>query len=148
MNFGAAKLTVSAMVIEDSRNMCGNLHPNSVSRVLFSGLITLLRHPRLLFESWAPKRIWKSSMFQIHKRIFWDYRRNFRRLPIYGFAHVKVKNSIFNSKILEVVGDIAIILNNFEIWFYFTTYIWENWFGYKIFKFPEFNLVIGKSRIG
>ena len=46
MNFGDAKLTVSAIVIEDSRNMCGNLHPNSVSRVLFSGLITLLRHPR------------------------------------------------------------------------------------------------------
>merc|ERR1712131_251155 len=28
--------TVSAMVIEDSRNMCGNLHPNSVNRVIFS----------------------------------------------------------------------------------------------------------------
>ena len=37
MNFGEAKLTVSAMVIEDTRNMCGNLHPNSVSRVIFSG---------------------------------------------------------------------------------------------------------------
>ena len=48
MNFGDAKLTVSAMVIEDSRNMCGNLHPNSVSRVLFSGLITLQRHQRSL----------------------------------------------------------------------------------------------------
>ena len=48
MNFGDAKLTVSAMVIEDSRNMCGNLHPNSVSRVLFSGLITLQRYQRSL----------------------------------------------------------------------------------------------------
>ena len=37
MNFGEAKLTVSAMVIEDTRNMCGNLHPNSVNRVIFSG---------------------------------------------------------------------------------------------------------------
>ena len=41
MNFGEAKLTVSAMVIEDTRNMCGNLHPNSVNRVIFSGLITI-----------------------------------------------------------------------------------------------------------
>ena len=59
MNFGDAKLTVSAMVIEDSRNMCGNLHPNSVSRVLFSGLITLLLHLGSLLVSWAPPRVWK-----------------------------------------------------------------------------------------
>ena len=72
MNFGAAKLTVSAMVIEDSRNMCGNLHPNSVSRVLFSGLITLLRHPRLLFESWVPMFYWwsvKAASDSIEKTI-------------------------------------------------------------------------------
>ena len=38
-------------------------------------------------------------MFQIQKGIFWEYFQNFPRLPIYGFAHAKVKKSIFISKI-------------------------------------------------
>ena len=50
-------------------------------------------------------------MFKI--RIFLEYPRNFRRLPTYGFAHAKVKKSIFNSKILELVPNIGIILNDF-----------------------------------
>jgi len=55
-------------------------------------------------------------MFQIHQRIFWEYSRNFRGLPIHGFAHAKVKKSIFNRKILELVGDFGIILNDFQSW--------------------------------
>ena len=53
------------------------------------------------------------KMFQIHQRIFCEYSRNFRRLPTYGFAHAKVKKSIFNSKILELVRNIGIIMNDF-----------------------------------
>ena len=30
------------------------------------------------------------KMFQIQRRIFWEWSQNFRRLPTYGFAHAKV----------------------------------------------------------
>ena len=53
------------------------------------------------------------KMFQIQQRIFWEYSRNFQRVPTYGFAHAKVKKLISNSKILELVPDIGIILNDF-----------------------------------
>jgi len=36
-------------------------------------------------------------------------------MPAHGFAHVIVKKSIFDSKILEFVGNIDIILNEFQI---------------------------------
>ena len=39
-------------------------------------------------------------------------------LPTYGFAHAKIKKSIFNYKFLELVPDIGIILNDFSEWFY------------------------------
>jgi len=61
------------------------------------------------------------KIFQIHQRIFLEYLLNFRRLPTHGFAHTKVKKSIFNSKMPELVPNIGIILNDFEIWFYLTT---------------------------
>ena len=57
------------------------------------------------------------KMFQIQKGIFWEYFQNFPRLPIYGFAHAKVKKSIFISIILEFIGDIGIIFNDFQSWF-------------------------------
>ena len=57
------------------------------------------------------------KMFQIQKGIFWEYPQNFPRLPIYGFAHAKVKKSIFISIILEFIGDIGIIFNDFQSWF-------------------------------
>ena len=38
-------------------------------------------------------------------------------LSTYDFAHAKVKKSIFSLKILEFVGDIDIILNEFQSWF-------------------------------
>ena len=53
-------------------------------------------------------------MFQIHKRIFWEYPRNFRGLPIHSFAHAKIKKSIFMSVIQELIGDIGIFLNDFQ----------------------------------
>ena len=37
----------------------------------------------------------------------------FSNLPAYGFAHAKVKKTTFGPKILEFVGDIDIILNDF-----------------------------------
>ena len=58
------------------------------------------------------------KMFQIHQRICWEYSRNFRGLPIHSFAHAKVKKSNFNRKILELVGDFGIILNDFQSWFH------------------------------
>jgi len=36
----------------------------------------------------------------------------------HGFAHAKVKKSNFNRKILELISDIGIILNDFQSWFY------------------------------
>ena len=38
----------------------------------------------------------------------------FRGFPIHGFAYAKVKKSIFNRKIQELVGDLDIILNDFK----------------------------------
>ena len=35
----------------------------------------------------------------------------------YGFAHTKVQKSTFDPKILEFIGNIGIILNDFESWF-------------------------------
>jgi len=58
------------------------------------------------------------KMFQIQRGIFWEYSQNFRRLPTYGFAHAKVKKSIFISGILEFIGDIDIIFNDFQSWFW------------------------------
>ena len=46
--------------------------------------------------------------------------RNFRGLPTHGFAHAKVKNLIFNLKILDFVGNIGIIRNDFSCWFHST----------------------------
>ena len=43
------------------------------------------------------------KMFQIQRRICWEHPRNFRILPTYGFAHAKVKISIFVLKILEFI---------------------------------------------
>lgn len=40
-------------------------------------------------------------------RIFWE-------LPTYDFAHAKKEKLIFSSKILEFVGDIGIISNDFQ----------------------------------
>ena len=56
-------------------------------------------------------------MFQIQQGIFWEYAQNFRRLPIYGFAHAKINKSIFISRILAFIGDIDILLNDFQSWF-------------------------------
>jgi len=49
---------------------------------------------------------------------------NFMRLPTYGFAHAKFKKSNFYPKILEFLGDIGIILNDFQSWFYTAIKIW------------------------
>ena len=63
-------------------------------------------------------------MFQIQRGIFWEYPQNFRGLSNHGFAHAKVKESIFDWKILELVGDFGIILNNFQSLFKSTANIW------------------------
>ena len=63
-------------------------------------------------------------MFQIHQQIFWEYPRNFRGLPTYGFAHAKVKKSFFYFKSLEFIPIIGIILNNFQSWFHSIIKIW------------------------
>ena len=55
-------------------------------------------------QSVAPLRF---KMFQIQQGIFWGYPRNFRRLPTHGFAHAKVKKSIFISLILEFCQDLC-----------------------------------------
>ena len=56
---------------------------------------------------------------EIQKGIFWEYSQNFQRLPTYGFAHAKLKKSIFLSLILEFIGDIGIIFNDFQ-----SCYLW------------------------
>ena len=38
-------------------------------------------------------------------------------LSTHDSAHAKIKKPIFNRKILEFVGDIGIILNDFQNWF-------------------------------
>ena len=38
-------------------------------------------------------------------------------MTTHGFAHAKVKISNFGPKILEHLGDIGIILNDFQSWF-------------------------------
>ena len=48
----------------------------------------------------------------------------FYPIPTYGFAHTKVQKSIFNSKTLELVPNIGIILKDFSNWFYSAT---QNW---------------------
>ena len=53
-------------------------------------------------------------MFQIHQRICEEYFRNYRGLPTHSSAHAKVKNSIFNLKIEEFVGDVGIIWSDFQ----------------------------------
>ena len=62
--------------------------------------------------------------FQIHHRMCLEYSRNFRGLPTHGFAHAKSKKSIFNWKILEFIGDIGTILNDFLSWFHTSVKIW------------------------
>ena len=37
-----------------------------------------------------------------------------RGLPTYGFAHAEVQKSNFRPKILEFLGDICIIFNDFQ----------------------------------
>ena len=59
------------------------------------------------------------KMFEIQQGIFWEYSQNFQWLPTYGFAHVKLKKSIFLSLILEFIGDIGVIFNNFQ-----SCYLW------------------------
>ena len=44
------------------------------------------------------------SLFQID---------DFRRLPAYGFAHAKFKKTNFSPKILDLVGDIGMIFEDF-----------------------------------
>ena len=46
------------------------------------------------------------------------YIQNFQGSSTHGFAHAEIQNSIFNWKILELVGDIGIILTYFESLFY------------------------------
>ena len=55
--------------------------------------------------------LWLRSPYIIPMHMI--YPRNFRGIPAHGFANVKVKKSIFNPKILEFMGDIGIILNDF-----------------------------------
>ena len=53
------------------------------------------------------------KIFLIWQRIYSEYSRNFPILATYGFGYAKVKKTIFNSKILELVPNIGIILNDF-----------------------------------
>ena len=45
-------------------------------------------------------------------------------LSTYGFAHAKFKKSIFKRKVLELVDDFGIILNDFQSRFNSTINIW------------------------
>ena len=80
-------------------------------------------------NSVTPWYILERSPSSLNRR---EYSRNFRGLPTHGFAHAKVYKTIFNRKILEFVGDIDIILNVFQSWFYSTIKIWVNLSRYKI----------------
>ena len=82
------------------------------------------------------------KMFQIHQRIRLEHFQNFRGLLAHGFAHAKVKKLIFNRKILELVGEFGIILNDFQSLFYSSIKIWVKLLWVKILKSPEFNLMM------
>ena len=88
--------------------------------------------------------LYSSKMFQIQRTNYWEYLRNFRKFPTYGFSHVKFENPIFDPKIPEFVGGIDIILNDtdddFQSWFCSTIKISVKLFGNKIPKFSEFKL--------
>ena len=45
-------------------------------------------------------------------RIHWEYPRNYSEISTNDFLHAKIYHSILNSKILEFVGDIIIILSD------------------------------------
>ena len=53
------------------------------------------------------------KMFQSHQTLCSEYRRNFQGLPTHGLAYAKVKNPFSILKILKVIGDIGITLNDF-----------------------------------
>ena len=48
------------------------------------------------------------SLFQID-----DFRRLLAGIPTYGFAHAKFKKTNFSPKILDLVGDIGMIFEDF-----------------------------------
>ena len=54
----------------------------------------------------------------------------------YDFAYAKVKKSNLSPKILEFVGDIGVIYNDFSCWFYSTSRLRWNSSGRKIPKVP------------
>ena len=56
------------------------------------------------------------KIFQIHRRIRLEYRRNLRRLPTYSFIHAKAKKVDFRSE--NSRGDIGIIPNDSHSGFY------------------------------
>ena len=85
------------------------------------------------------------KMFQIHQRIRLEHFQNLRGLLAHGFAHAKVKKSIFNRKILELVGEFGIILNDFQSLFYSSIKIWVKLLWVKILKSPEFNLMMNMN---
>ena len=55
------------------------------------------------------QKIWTDSMNRANSGII----NLFCPIPTYGFAHAKVQKSIFNSKTLELVPNIGIILKDF-----------------------------------
>ena len=67
------------------------------------------------------------SKFQISKglKITNYYRTGFYENLFHRFAYAKVKKNIFNSKLLEFVGDIDIILNDSQSLFHWTLRIWN-----------------------
>ena len=106
----------------------------------FSSTYTISTHVKSIFDRFfgrnyitAVSNTHKISikMFQIHQRICWEYSRNFR-----GLLHAKVKKSIFNRKILELVGDFGIILNDFQSWFHSAFKIWVKFIWVENPKIP------------
>ena len=76
------------------------------------------------------------KMFQIQQGIFWEYPQNFPGLPIHSFAHAKVQKSIFIKKILVLLGDFGIILNDFQSWLNSTIEIWVKFIWVENPKIP------------
>ena len=62
---------------------------------------------------------YSTKMFQIQHKICWEYLRNLRNCPPYGFSHVKIKKPIFDPKIPEFVG----VIDHFE---------WYRWWFSKL----------------
>ena len=78
--------------------------------------------PKRPLKSSHEKRGFWTGRFRIRSRNqFWFLWYGFLETHLsttYGFTHAKIKKSIFNLEILEFVGDIGLILNDIQSWFY------------------------------